>query len=1211
MLRKCLKIHKIESLRGVSTFMQVCHTHSLSHALRLGFVLSLTTLMVILSSATFAGALPQTLLLPKSSDGINHTTLDKTDKKKINQQLIPSTPSINAPVKAIVYAGQNTPRQLQTVYRPKASLYKSLNNEDTLKHAAQEFLDAYKNLLHITNPKDELALQGIRHDALGRHYLNYVQTYQGIPIWPTELTVQINKAGQIDLLNGYYIPSPHNIILTPQIEQTAAIEAAQAAINDITVSKEIRLIIHAPQGSPPRLAWQVDFAPSLTTRWQVFIDALQGGVLKKLNHVNFAASTGSGYDATTPTPINRPLNLWNIADTFYMVDTSKTAMFIPPTLSPTTFNELRSLQGAIIIEDAQGRTSLDTAPVTSNDANNWTNANAVSAAYGLSEAYDYFFTRHDVEHLVGANESIKAIVNFGTNYNGSFWQPDLKLIVLGNAQNYAASLDIIAHELSHALVNKTARLIYENQSGALNEAFADIFGEAAEASSFGSTDWLMGSQLSQPTRNLANPAAINIPTTTRPYPANMTQYIKADDSFLDSFANRDFGGVHFNSTIISHAFYILASSIGLFDAEKIFYHTLAFQLTRYSQFIDARLGAIVSAEKIFGTNSTQALATANAFTSVGIFEGDPTQPVSPTPQVNNSDSTLFITNSNNLNRQESNDLITPEPAISTRLSRPSVSGDGTLAAYIDTSNNVCTISTLDLTSPNCLNPSVQAHSVALSPNKKKLAYVLTATPSVITIFDLLENTTDTLNITAPTTDNNVLLATIKNVDQLDFSGDSRTIYFNAFNEITYLDNNTTSSWSIYTVNITDQQIRSVVPPIKGIDFGYPSLGNTQDNLLTFTGFDAASNTTYIFAADLDLGIAKQLVGINTIDAAPSFNGNDSAIIYTNAGNLYRQNVSTVDHVTASGNATLWQANARFGVIYRRGTFLGPNLPPEGSIDDLSIEGETVIASDGIYDIKLNDRVLFKASAIDKDSEGAELVNPEIHYEWHIYDNAGKVVGNALGQTPTIPFTTRGDFIVRLTATDNFGASDPTPASVGVRVGGNNIPPIATITTPTTSEVTIAVGQTLAFKGSGTDADGTIPEGQTTPPLTYSWIFSGIDENGDPIVDVPPPSTDKDPNDITFSVAGIYTVNLTVTDAAGDNSLNTAQVTIRVETNPNNQAILNDSAPPGGGGRLDMYLFLLILLIILRSVRLSSQNDRQIDQALLKTDKTLAQACPSP
>ncbi len=1169
--------------------MQICHTNSFSLA-----TLLVTAFMATCSSITFADALPQTLLLPKDSDNISHSIPLKPENNSASQRLIPEVPVINTPVKTIVYAGQNTPRQLQTTYQPKANLYKSLSNEDILKRAAQEFLDEYKNLLHLSNPKEELALQGIRHDSLGRHYLRYTQTYQDIPIWPSELTVQINEAGEIDLLNGYYIPSPHSIVLTPGIEQTAAIEAAQTAINDSIDSKGVHLVIHAPPGHPPRLAWQVNFASKLTTHWQVFVDALQGGILKKINQVNFAASTGSGYDATTPTPINRPLNLWDIADTFYMVDTSKTAMFVPPDSPPTTFNELRSLQGAIIIEDAQGRTSLDTAPVTSGDANTWTNANAVSAAYGLSETYDYFFTRHDVEHLVGANESIKAIVNFGTNYNGSFWQPDLKLVVLGTAQNYAASLDIIAHELSHALINRTARLIYENQSGALNEAFADIFGEAAEASSSGSTDWLMGSQLSQPMRNLANPATINIPTTTRPYPANMTQYIKADDPFLDSFNNRDFGGVHFNSTIISHAFYILASSIGLFDAEKIFYHTLAFQLTRYSQFIDARLGAIVSAEKIFGINSTQALATANAFTSVGIFEGDPTQPTSPTPQVNNSDSTLFITNSNNLNRQETNDLITPEPAIGTQLSRPSVSGDGTLAAYIDPSNNVCTISTLDLTSPNCLSPSVQANSVALSPNKKKLAYVLTATPNAITIFDLLENTTDTLNITAPTTDNNVLLATIKNVDQLDFSRDSRTIYFNAFNEITYLDNNTTNSWSIYTVNIADQQIRSVVPPIKGIDFGYPSLGNTQDNLLTFTGFDATNNTTYIFAADLDLGIAKQLVGINTIDAAPSFNGNDSAIIYTHAGNLYRQNVSTVDHITASGNATLWQANARFGVIYRRGTFLGPNIPPEGNIDGLSIEGETIVASDGVYEIKLNDSVLFEASAIDKDNEGVEIVNSEIHYEWHIYDNTGKVVGNALGETPTIPFTTRGDFIVRLTATDNFGASDPTPASVSVRVGGNNIPPIATITTPTTSEVTIAVGQTLAFKGSGTDADGTIPEGQTTPPLTYSWIFSGIDENGDPIVDVPPPSTDKDPNDITFSVAGIYTVNLTVTDAAGDNSLNTAQVTIRVETNPNNQAILNDSAPPGGGGKLDMYLLSLILLIILRSVRLSPQNGRQID-----------------
>jgi len=1157
----------------------------------------------LIVSSTMASVVPDTLYLPTYPNTTNASApqINQSASKTFAQRFVTTNPAINPPVDSIVYSKHGTPRQLKTTFQAKTSLAKSLTGDSRLKMAAKEFLIEYKNLLLISNPEQELTLQDIRHDSLGRQYLRYTQHYQGIPIWPSELTVQINEHGQIDLLNGYYIPSPRTAQLTPIIEQANAIETAQFAINSSANIKSAHLVLYSPLNHSPRLAWQINFKANLTDSWQVFVDALYGSVLNKINQVNFLASTGSGNDASSPSAVNRDLNLWQLPDNrYYMVDTSKTSMFIPPTSTPATFNDLRGLQGAIVVEDAQGRTTLDTTPVSSLDANNWADPTAVSAAYALSEAYDYFYTRHNVTRLVGENESINAVINFGIGYDGSFWQPDLKIMVLGNAQNYAASLDIVAHELSHALNYKTARLIYENQSGALNEAFADIFGEAAEASSLGVTDWLMGSQLNKPTRNLANPASINIPTTTRPYPNSMAQYIDSDDPFLDGFPNRDYGGVHFNNTIISHAFYILASSTNIFDAEKIFYHTLAFQLTRYSQFIDARLGAIASAEKIFGKNSPQVLATANAFTSVGIFDADPSQPGNPTPQVDNSDSTLFITPSNNLNSQEPNNLIVPAPPVSTQLARPSVSGDGSLAAYLDGSNNVCWIATLDLTDPGCLSPTVNANAIALSPNKKKIAYVLNASPTTINIYDISSSTTSTLNITAPTTDNATLLTTIKRVDQMDFSSDSNSIYFNASNEITYLDGNTTLSWSIYSINITSQQIYSVIPSIKGISFSYPALGNTRDNLLTFTGYDGVTDKTFIFAADLNIGIAKKITEIaNQIDATPSFNGNDSAIIYSHAGNLYRQNISTVDHTTASGSPTLWQANAQFGVVYRRGTFLGPNLAPEGTIETLKIDSTALIATNGLYEIKLDDEVVFEASAIDIDSEGVELINPEIQYEWIVYDNSGKIINKVLGVTsPSIPFTSRGDFVVRLIATDSFGASDPTPASVTVSVGSNNIPPNSIIEVPSNSEVTIAAGGTLSFVGSGSDVDGIIEEGATLPPLTYLWGFSGIDDNGDAIDDVPSPASVKDPGDVTFNVTGVYTITLTVSDILSEADPSPAQVTINVVVDPDkNQPIFNDSKPPSdGGGQLSLFLLMLLLI--------QTAYQRKIG-------KILAQASPSP
>ena len=86
-------------------------------------------------------------------------------------------------------------------------------------------------------------------------------------------------------------------------------------------------------------------------------------------------------------------------------------------------------------------------------------------------------------------------------------------------------------------------LFYQAQSGALNESFADIFGEMIEARTKGTNDWLIGSQLVSVIRSMANPPAYS-------QPATMSQYV---------FTSADHGGVHINSGIINRAYYLLAA----------------------------------------------------------------------------------------------------------------------------------------------------------------------------------------------------------------------------------------------------------------------------------------------------------------------------------------------------------------------------------------------------------------------------------------------------------------------------------------------------------------------------------------------------------------------------------------------------------------------------------------------------------------------------
>ena len=1156
---------------------------------------------VVLSGATDASALSKELAVFLKSA----FTSPAQNVSPLAKSLSAYTPATTPEVDSITYSKQGTPRRLKTNFKSSLAQAKSMSGDALLQTLANEFLEEFASLTRIKDPRNELSLIRIHNDTMGRHYLRYQQMYQGLPVWPAELTVQINAQHEVDLLNGHYIATPEHIPLEPVIQQSSAEGIALDAHSNTSIETS-QLVIHAPTGHIPRLAWKIKLAPTLTSSWLVFIDAIHGGVLKQINQVKYEQAVGSGVDTLGET---RSLDLWeSTPGTFYMIDTSK-PMYITNSIQ-TSPPDRDEIQGAIIIEDANNAANTNALPplsiVSSANASVWSDPDAVSAAYTLSEAYDYFALRHNHENLVPANESLKAIINFGAegSFNNAFWQPDLRILVFGDGDNYVASLDIVAHELSHALIDDTARLIYENQSGALNEAFADIFGEAAEARTFGVNDWLLGSALDTPSRNLADPGSINIPGTSRPYPSTMSQYVYPDDPILDTFGRtRDYGGVHINSTIISHAFYLLANSIGIINAERIFYHTLNTQLTSYSQFIDARLGAISSAEILFGANSSQALATANAFTSVGILDSDPTPPPTTTPQVPSSDSTVYIDYGNQLRYKEGDAAPADHPVITSNPKasiRPSIVGNGEYVLFVKDNSpgddQLC-LYEMATDSDTCYTPAgASINSIAIAPlfidpettapTTIKFAYTID-TPEIneIVVVDI-ENLNDintrfsehTITVSAPTTapptpddGDAVNLSTIIKIGDLDFSKDSKHIYFNALNRLTHASG-TTENWSIYSASVAniaaEERIRSVIPPIRGMDFKQPSLGKTSDHYLTFTGQGKDPNTgasiSVLYAADLTLGLAKQITFFNTmVDLYPSYNGNDSAIIYAYGGDLMRQNLST-DHISKADSPTTWLADAQFGVVYRRGDYHGPNTAPDGTIDKLERDDTLLDHENNIYDIDINDTITFTGSAIDAEGD------TEISYTWRVYDLDDRFIGEAFGAQSEITFPKRGAFIVKLIASDQFGAADPTPARITVRVSTDNILPESTITSPATSEVTIPVGQILQFNGTGFDADATDKE---NPALSYFWDFDGVQ---------PISSTEKEPPPVQFDTPGRYTITFTVTDEEGAADDVPAKVFVHVVATADastSEPLMNDVKPSsgGGGGALNILFLLLAVL----------------------------------
>jgi bacillolysin/thermolysin len=159
----------------------------------------------------------------------------------------------------------------------------------------------------------------------------------------------------------------------------------------------------------------------------------------------------------------------------------------------------------------------------------------------------------------------------------------------------ARSLDVVAHEFTHGLVHGTAQLGGEGESGVLDEAICDLFACLITG------DWLIGETIFHPNgrltplRNLQNPANSGNPET-------LAQWIKDGD-------------VHLNSTIASHAGFLMARDLGGDAAARIWYRALTRYLTSRAELADAADATIASARD-FGRGEEAAVR--DAWVAVGV-----------------------------------------------------------------------------------------------------------------------------------------------------------------------------------------------------------------------------------------------------------------------------------------------------------------------------------------------------------------------------------------------------------------------------------------------------------------------------------------------------------------------------------------------------------------------------------------------------------------
>ena len=806
---------------------------------------------------------------------------------------------------------------------------------------ARTFLRAHRDLLGIEDPDNELQLQRAERDELSRRHLRFSQTFRDLPVWPAELIVHLDSAGNVDVMNGAFVRTPH-VGLQPVVTSEQAADAARKVVPDAArTAARAELIIYAPLDEPSRLAWKVAVVPSLDADWVVIVDALSGAVLTAFNRVMHATVPGSGADLFG---YSRQLDVWAQGGQFYLSDATK-PMFDPASQPP------QNGRGTILIVDARNGgpdPAPDLALLSASSPNSGWLADGVSLSFNLSETYDYYWERHGrsapdgqgAANLLTGN--LVGVVRWRTNYSNAFWLPGVNAIFFGDGQPYAGELDTVAHEFTHGVTSYTANLQYEGQSGALNESMSDIFGEAVEARTNGAPDWIHGSP-DHPTRSLSDPSSIIVgPCPGRVYPASMSAFYTRTDPCIQTIDDQ--GGVHINSSITNHAFYLLAAglngAIGIDDAARIFYRALTVHLVASSQFIDARLACIQSAKELFGETSVQAQKVAEAFDAVQITDGGGTPQPTPLPSVNGPDATLFVhedlDGTLTLGRREE---ALGDSSYGFQLScgevkaaRPAVSGNGSIAAFVTSDADVCFIPTDadESICEECVGVPGSVYAVAMSPDMSRLAVVLrdfNGNPmNQITVMDLDTETTRTFTLVAPT-DAGATVPTVKYADAIDFTADNRFVIYDALNQIATAGGASDELWSIYAIDLTTESTLALVPPVRDANFGNPALSQTSDDLLTLDvwGDQGASVMTLNLTTGDRAEIAGNLQGLG----APSYTGDDAAIVFMRTDSATDTGVSLVrqplaaDRFTPAGALSDWVPNAALGVIYRRGPYTGP------------------------------------------------------------------------------------------------------------------------------------------------------------------------------------------------------------------------------------------------------------------------------------------------
>jgi Zn-dependent metalloprotease len=476
-----------------------------------------------------------------------------------------------------------------------------------------------------------------------------------------------SKNGKLTSMSGEYYDIK-NAATTPSISRETAFKKA---VNHIGASKYLwenpenasKIGYYKPEGElvflpsmidqgkkntdqKVRLAYKFDiYATSPVSRGDLYIDAITGEALyynatiKHLGEYSHGKNSSINATGATNTKAAKALFVSANAATRYSGTLS-----IQTALSGSSYILSDATRGnGIQTYNMKKGTNYGTAVNFTDSDNNWTaaefnNANkdnaALDAHWGAEKTFDYLSTVHGRNSYDNLGAVIKSYVHYDLAYDNAYWNGSVMTYGDGSDTYFDAltSLDVAAHEIGHAVCEKTANLAYQKESGAMNEAFSDIWGACIEYYAAPSkSTWLIGEDIERRAGRLALRSMSNPKSEGQPDTYGGT-YWKTIECGTPTQAN-DYCGVHTNSGVLNHWFYILTigksgtndignsynvTGINIDKAAKIAYRLESVYLSANSTYANARTYGIQSATDLFGAGSPEVIATTNAFYAIGV-----------------------------------------------------------------------------------------------------------------------------------------------------------------------------------------------------------------------------------------------------------------------------------------------------------------------------------------------------------------------------------------------------------------------------------------------------------------------------------------------------------------------------------------------------------------------------------------------------------------